>query len=295
MSISRMLPVIWCSLWISSSSAVTGADQTTSLADRIIHTDPSTYRRAKAVHGGAGELHYQRLLSRPAMNTNFLFLHRGVIPPGGGIGHHFHHKMEEMYVILDNEAEFTINGRTSLMQGPVGAPCKMGQSHAIYNPTDKPTQWLNIAVSTVKRRYDNFDLNDDRVGVSLDATPVFVAARFDHELLQPVDRYHEGRGTVRYRRVLAPTVFSTSWAFVDHLVIPPNASAGPRQHDNIEEVYYVIRGMGHVEIGSQKVDIREGDAFPVLLKEIYSLTSTQETDLELMVIGVALNKEKLTP
>ena len=44
-----------------------------------------------------------------------------------------------MYVIFNNEAEFTINGRTSQLKGPAAAPCKMGQSHAIYNHTDKPT------------------------------------------------------------------------------------------------------------------------------------------------------------
>ena len=49
--------------------------------------------------------------------------------------------------------------------GPVGAPCRMGRSHAIYNPpTDRPTQWMNIAVASVKGKYDNYDLNDDQVG-----------------------------------------------------------------------------------------------------------------------------------
>ena len=135
------------SLWLASASlglcgtliVPTQAEgQSVSLADRIVHTDPSAYTQGKSVHGGAGELHYQGLLDNSALTTNFLFLHRGVIPPKGGIGHHFHHKMEEMYVILDNEAEFTINGRTSRLKGPAGAPCKMGQSHAIYNPRTNP-------------------------------------------------------------------------------------------------------------------------------------------------------------
>ena len=51
------------------------------------------------------------LLGRDALTTNLLFVHRGVLHPGGGIGHHFHNRMEEMYVIFDNEAEFTIDGR----------------------------------------------------------------------------------------------------------------------------------------------------------------------------------------
>jgi mannose-6-phosphate isomerase-like protein (cupin superfamily) len=282
---------------VSKVSSARGEDviDSESLGGRIVHTDPSKYGKASAVHGGAGELHYQGLLNRPAMRTNFLFLDCGVIPPKGGIGHHFHHKMEEMYVILDNEAEFTINGRTSLLQGPAGVPCKMGQSHAIFNPTDKPTGWLNFAVSSVKRQYDSFELDDDRVGVSLDTTPVFVAARFDRSLLQPIEHYHGGNGTVHYRRTLAPTVFSTVWAFVDHLMLPPGAGAGTQQHENIEEIYYVMHGKGSVLIDGKQATISKGDAFFVLLGEAYSITNDSGEDLELLFVGVALDKDKLQP
>ena len=38
---------------------------------------------------------------------------------------------------------------------------------------------------------------------------------------------HGGKGTVQYRRALGPDVFSTAWAFVDHMVVPPGASVGP--------------------------------------------------------------------
>jgi mannose-6-phosphate isomerase-like protein (cupin superfamily) len=50
-----------------------------------------------------------------SLSTNLLFWHRGVIAPHSGIGEHFHNRCEEMFVILSGEAEFTINGRTSLL------------------------------------------------------------------------------------------------------------------------------------------------------------------------------------
>ena len=46
-----------------------------------------------------------------------------------------------MFVIFDDEAEFTINGRTSLLKGTVGAPDRMGSSHAIT--TTHPTMTWN--------------------------------------------------------------------------------------------------------------------------------------------------------
>src|SRR3982750_5025391 len=137
------------------------------LAQRIVHTDPAKFRPSKAVHGGAGQLNYMALFDAHSLDTNLFFLHRGVIQPKSGIGAHFHNQCEEMFVILDGEAQFTIDGRTSLLKGPAGAPTRMGHSHAIYNPTDKPVQWMNINVGITKA-YDTFNLGDARVGVALD-------------------------------------------------------------------------------------------------------------------------------
>jgi len=260
------------------------------LEKRIAHTDPSKYRIASFVHGGAGQLHYTVLFDASSFNTNLLFLHRGVIPPKGGIGHHYHNHMEEMFVILDNEAQFTIDGRTSPLQGPVGAPCRMGRSHAIYNPTDKPTEWMNIAVATIKGKYDAFDLGDDRAGVPLDPKPVFITMRLDKKLLLPRQSMQGGKGTVQYRRALSPEVFFTNWSYVDHLVLPPGASVGQHRHEGVEELYYVMGGQGIARVNDEAAVIRKWDAVPVMLNEVHSFENDSTSDLELLIIGVARQK-----
>ena len=90
---------------------------------------------------------FTALLNRGAVTPEFNFLHRGVIPAGAGIGHHFHNVVEEMFVILDGEAQFTIDGRTATVKGPAGVLCRAGHSHAIYNPGPGPVQWMNLNVS----------------------------------------------------------------------------------------------------------------------------------------------------
>src|SRR5450432_1909880 len=136
------------------------------LSQRIAHTDSSKYTTHKSVHDGPGALTYMALFDAHALDTNLFFLHRGVLQPKSGIGAHFHNQCEEMFVIFDGEAQFTVDGRTSVLKGPAGAPCRMGHSHAIYNPSDRPVQWMNINVTAIKNRYDAFNLEDARTNVT---------------------------------------------------------------------------------------------------------------------------------
>ena len=266
------------------------------LAQRIVHTDPATYRTSQ-VHEGAGNMQIGSLLETGSLDTNLYFMHRGVIPPKSGIGHHFHNQCEEMFIIFDGEAQFTIDGRTSQLKGPAGAPCRMGHSHAVYNPTDKPVQWMNINVAATKGAYDAFNLGDSRADVQLDSVPTFMTMRLDRALLRQVDKMNGGTGTVQYRRALDTSVFLGPWAYMDHLVIPAGAATGAHLHREVAEIYYVMSGEGSITLSgqgaaSETAAIRAGDAIPIQLSEMHSLKNTGSAPLELMITGISRDATK---
>jgi mannose-6-phosphate isomerase-like protein (cupin superfamily) len=267
------------------------------LAQRIAHTDPAAYRSLSAVHGGAGSMSFAVLLGRGALTPEFNFLHRGVIPAGSGIGHHFHNVVEEMFVILDGEAQFTIDGRTATVKGPAGVLCRAGHSHAIYNPGPAPVQWMNLNVSLVPGVYDNFDLGDTRAGATLDPIPTFMVVALDTSLLTaPVARGRDASAhpatanAVLSRRAAGPAMFSTTWSYLDHVVVPAGASTSELPHEAIAEAYYVLAGEGTVSVAGTDgatATVRPGDAIPVRLGETTRFTSARSTALELLVMGVA--------
>ncbi len=239
------------------------------LTSRIAHTDAAKRQSVKAVHNGAGEIAYQALLDAHSLDTNLYFVHRGVLQPKSSLGHHFHNNCEEMYVLLDGEAQFTVDGRTSLLKAPAGAPCRIGHSHALYNPTDRPVQFLNVNVSMLKGENDAFNTDDPRVDVPLDPRPVFMAVSFDRALLRPVNAMFGGKGAVQYRRAIGPSVFAGPWAYTDHLMLPPGATVGQQIHRGVAEVYYVMAGSGRITVGTETAAIQEGDAAPVQLSLIH--------------------------
>jgi mannose-6-phosphate isomerase-like protein (cupin superfamily) len=279
-------------LLVFSAFLATSPSARAQLADRIGHSDPSKYKHSRS-HESAGDMACMLLVPPTAMDINLNFMHRCQIMPGGGVGHHFHNSTEEMFIIFDGQAEFTIDGRTSVLHGTVGAPARMGHSHAIYNPSDKPVEFMNINIASIKGHYDAFNLSDARVGAPKDAIPVFMTMNLDKALLTPEQGYHGGQGTVHYRRALDLDVFLTNWAYVDHLLIPPSASDGLHRHQGVEEIYYVLNGDGQVRVNDETAPIHKGDAVPVRFNEAHSFVNNGNTDLELMVVGVCAQKNVL--
>ncbi|MDR2910539.1 MAG: cupin domain-containing protein [Bacteroidales bacterium] len=284
------------------------------LSERIGHTDISRAREGKNVHQGTGTLFMQTMLGRGGV-TGLNFMHHGPLMPKSSIGHHFHTNSDEMFLILEGTCEFTINGQTALLEGPIGVPLKSGDAHAVYNPSNNPADWvnfnvaLNVPVETSQQggmpargafNYSAdpsslFEMGDDRSNVQqLSSKPTFInTGKLTKESLRPVINMNGGKDTVFYRRTLGAGAFASNWAFVDHLLIPVGATVGRHYHKGVDEVYFVMKGKGKVRVNDEVAEITYGDAIPVKAGEIHTLESSSTEPLELVIYGIALEKGKL--
>ena len=298
------------------------------LANRIGHTDPVKAMPGKNVHQGTGTLGMQTLLGRGAVK-NLAFMHHGPLGSKSSIGHHFHTNSDEMFLILDGDCQFTVNGQTALIKGPVGVPCKSGNAHAVFNPSTQPVDWVNFQVlvadpvqpaagapfaqglgtppaqaggGMMRRGSYNysadptslFEMGDDRSDAVLVKKPTFInTGQLTKENLRPIVNMNGGKDTVFYRRALGPGAFASNWSFFDHLLIPVGSTVGRHYHAGVDEVYFVIKGKGKVYVNDEWADIAYGDAVPVKAGEIHSLESSATEPLDLVIYGIALEKGKL--
>ena len=85
-------------------------------------------------------------------------------------------------------------------------------------------------------------------------------------------------------------MFSTTWSYIDHVVVPPGVSTPELPHDGVAEAYYVLAGEGTISLAGAEsggVAVRAGDAIPVRIGETTRFTTTGSAPLELLVMGVA--------
>ncbi len=259
--------------------------------------DPAKYMPpSKSPHGGAGTVRYMELTPREKFTSQFLFVHRGVLDPRSGLGEHVHRWMEEMYFVMDNNtARFTVNGRTSELPGPCMVLCPMGSSHGIYNASDNIVEFMNLGVTLQDRQYDavNFAKENDLVDAVIESPAPFLWSVIDRHLCHPVENFMGGKGMIFYRQIWGNNAFKTNWMFVNHYVVPPGSVIGYHRHDYIEEIYYVFSGKGRMTIDNVTFDVRAGDAGTCILHGAHGFYNNSNQDVEILSIAVAIEKGKI--
>lgn len=64
--------------------------------------------------------------------------------------------------------------------------------------------------------------------------------------------------------------------------VPPGATTAGHYHPKTEEIYYILEGVGLMEIGEEKRDIKPGDAIAIPPGAVHRITNTGQVELKFL-------------
>ena len=271
----------------------------------------------------------QNIADDRQFQTPWRFIHTGMMEPGAGIGEHIHGNCEEIFFCLDPDAhaDFVYNGRKAQVPGPACVPCRAGDSHGIYNSSDRPFRWFNINCCMPGQSYDATDLEQDgvnntpganyeiedpeRIPIGRKPDKVFLsllagsdrawfASGFDRELLVDADslvrqggrppiRPGGGEGQVFAREMWGERDFRSCFRYLRQYALPPNTTIGAYKRDQIEDVFFISSGNGTLTINGEELPVRPGDIVFAGLGETRHIAGpTGEASAELVLWNVGV-------
>ena len=136
---------------------------------------------------------------------------------------------------------------------------------------------------------DGYDFGETRVDAPLESVDRLPIGRFDRTLLE-FNRLHGGKGQAGRREIWGSHDFQTNFLFLIHCFLPPHTSIGYHRHKTLEECYIVMNGAGRITTGDETEEVHADDAVFHPLGDPHGIYNHTQTDLELFVVGVSMEK-----
>ena len=73
--------------------------------------------------------------------------------------------------------------------------------------------------------------------------------------------------------------------YVSLAKLQPSLSYEPHDHQDHEEIYYIINGSGHIKIGDETARFRDGDVIYIPEKSVHSITNDGDEMVEFLAFG----------
>jgi mannose-6-phosphate isomerase-like protein (cupin superfamily) len=255
-----------------------------------LHAETSLFAIDETKRDRQGRVQYTDILTADDFATDLLFVRKGVLPPGSGIGMHCYPHADVLLVALDAPLRFIVDTRAADLPVRAMTLCTAGTCHGLYNPGDTAAEFLEVAVG----KEEVFDYDMNIADVEPDKPGIFPWLTLDVSLAKPGGSAHDGHGTIVFRRILNTEVFTTNWYVLSHAILPSGASIGYHRHVTREEVYYVVSGTGRMTVNGVTSDASPGDAQVCPLGGAHGIWNNNDYDLELLVFSASVEKGVVT-
>jgi mannose-6-phosphate isomerase-like protein (cupin superfamily) len=82
--------------------------------------------------------------------------------------------------------------------------------------------------------------------------------------------------------LIAGRVQMVNWA-----LLPVGQSFSAHYHEDMEEVFIVMKGRAEITVGIEKTELQEGDAVVIPVRGIHQMENVGEENVEYVVVGVS--------
>ncbi len=82
--------------------------------------------------------------------------------------------------------------------------------------------------------------------------------------------------------LISPKNSKSGGLTLGHTIMYPHCRANGHSHDDLEEIYYIIKGNGKMIIGEDEFEASPGDAFYVSFGLFHSTVNTSNTPMEIV-------------
>ncbi len=98
-----------------------------------------------------------------------------------------------------------------------------------------------------------------------------------------------GQGAVTIENIFAPHEFKGRCRMFSKIILEPGCSIGRHEHDQEEEIYYVLSGRGLVEDNGQTCEIGPGDALKTGGGQCHSIANNGDEPLVFIAAVLLFN------
>ena len=109
--------------------------------------------------------------------------------------------------------------------------------------------------------------------------------RRSHEMLQEVrENMRGGTGQVEFMHIFQENELGGDARLCAKITLPPGSSIGFHNHDDEEEIYYILKGTATVDDNGEKAELKPGDAVLTGGGNGHSIANNSDEPVEFMAI-----------
>lgn len=82
--------------------------------------------------------------------------------------------------------------------------------------------------------------------------------------------------------------FLSNVQLVSQLILDAGIAIEPHEHDDKEEIYFILGGIGEIQLGDETREVREGDAIYIPPRTIHTMRNTGTQSLRFISVGAAI-------